>query len=183
VPIWTDRGRRGGYGLDADATMPPINLTPAEATAIALALRAAADSPLALDGRSALTKILNAMSPAGRAGADELAARIHLCDTTADADEILRELGRAISDRRVVELDDVDRRGTTTERRRIEPGQLVRVDGRWYVHGWCHRRQAHRTFRAGRIARIVVLRERSPARDASPLPAALDRGRLALTGS
>src|SRR5690348_1285165 len=39
VPIYVDVGRRGGYTLDKTRTLPPLNFTPAEAVAVAVALR------------------------------------------------------------------------------------------------------------------------------------------------
>src|SRR5687768_8226980 len=49
VPIWAQPGPGGGYGLNTDTTLPPLNLTSAEATALATA-RA---MPFAEAGRSA----------------------------------------------------------------------------------------------------------------------------------
>ena len=33
VPIWAQPGPGGGYGIIAETTLPPLNLTPAEAAA------------------------------------------------------------------------------------------------------------------------------------------------------
>lgn len=38
VPIYAHAGRRGGYAIDETTTLPAVNFTPAEATAVALAL-------------------------------------------------------------------------------------------------------------------------------------------------
>ena len=57
VPIWAQAGRGGGYVLDAAGTLPPLNVTAAEAAAIAVALAAlpaipfAADAPLGVVAR------------------------------------------------------------------------------------------------------------------------------------
>ncbi|MEO1060985.1 MAG: WYL domain-containing protein [Actinomycetota bacterium] len=170
VPIWSTRGRNGGYAIDPAATLPPVNLSPAEATAIAVALTTAPASPLDEAGRTALTKIVNAMSDTGRQGARDLAARIHLVDAPVGATDLLRALGRAIADNRVVEIDYVDRHGVGTDRRTIEPENFLRMQGRWYVNAWCRRRHASRTFLADRIQRVEVLDETSPER---PGPGAL----------
>src|SRR5262249_6444891 len=47
VPIWAQPGPGGGYGLNVDTTLPPLNLTPAEAAAIATALAATRAMPFA----------------------------------------------------------------------------------------------------------------------------------------
>jgi predicted DNA-binding transcriptional regulator YafY len=41
VPIWGAGGRKGGYGLDRNLTLPPLSLTAEEALAIIVALRSA----------------------------------------------------------------------------------------------------------------------------------------------
>src|SRR3712207_7436152 len=51
LPVWAQSGPGGGYVLDAAATLPPVNLTPEQATAIAVALAAQPDGPYAVDGR------------------------------------------------------------------------------------------------------------------------------------
>src|ERR1700731_1458394 len=45
VPIWAQPGPGGGYGLNVDTTLPPLNLTAAEAVAIATALAATRAMP------------------------------------------------------------------------------------------------------------------------------------------
>lgn len=46
VPIYADTGRAGGYGLDKAMTLPPLNFTPAEVVAVAVALHSALRAPL-----------------------------------------------------------------------------------------------------------------------------------------
>src|SRR5437867_13348945 len=64
VPIWAQPGPGGGYGLNVDTTLPPLNLTPAEAAAIATALAATRAMPFAEAGRSALKKLAGVMASA-----------------------------------------------------------------------------------------------------------------------
>src|SRR4051794_36588390 len=45
VPIYAESGRTGGYCLDKARTLPPVNLTPGEAVAMAVALRRLEGSP------------------------------------------------------------------------------------------------------------------------------------------
>ena len=45
VPIWAEPGRTGGYCLDKARTLPPVNLTPGEAVAMALALQGLEGTP------------------------------------------------------------------------------------------------------------------------------------------
>ncbi len=73
VPIYADVGRTGGYTLDKSRTLPPLNFTPAEAVAVAITLSRAEGSPYGRSARTALHKILSAMSAGDGAAADELA--------------------------------------------------------------------------------------------------------------
>ncbi len=50
LPVWAQAGPGGGYVLDEAATLPPVNLTSAQAVALAVALAAQADAPYAVDG-------------------------------------------------------------------------------------------------------------------------------------
>ena len=45
VPIYAEPGRTGGYCLDKARTLPPVNLTPGEAVAMAVALRRLEGTP------------------------------------------------------------------------------------------------------------------------------------------
>src|SRR5690349_9423227 len=58
VPIYAETGRTGGYVLDKSRTLPPVNVTPAEAVAIAVALRRLDGTPFADAARSALQKLV-----------------------------------------------------------------------------------------------------------------------------
>lgn len=53
VPIYVMPGRNGGYALDVDHTLPPLNLSAAEVAAIATALAMSSSTPFAHAGRTA----------------------------------------------------------------------------------------------------------------------------------
>lgn len=99
VPIWATNGRRGGYCLDATMTLPPLNFTPDEAVAVALAM--AGPTPLGEAARSGLAKIVAAMSPAARRGAAALVRRIRVPETGAalPAGRVPAAVVRALADR------------------------------------------------------------------------------------
>ncbi|WP_406674363.1 HTH domain-containing protein [Nonomuraea sp. N2-4H] len=78
VPIYAEPGRKGGYAIDRKVSLPPLNFTPAEAVAIAVALSKAGDQPFGRQARSALRKVVAAMpGPEGEL-ARELARRVLL---------------------------------------------------------------------------------------------------------
>lgn len=153
VPIWATGGPGGGYALDAAATLPPLTFTAGEATAIAAALSTQPGLPFGPDGRSALTKLVGAMSPDGRAEASSLAARVWIRQR-ADAGRapVARVLDEAVRAGVVVVLDYVDGGGRRTAQRPVEPLAFANDWGHWYLLAWCRRRRAGRWFRMDRIA-------------------------------
>ncbi len=78
VPIWAQPGPGGGYGLNVETTLPPLNLTPAEAAALATALAALGAMPLTGAGRSALKKLTAVMAASSRDTASQLLNHIRV---------------------------------------------------------------------------------------------------------
>lgn len=157
VPIWASTGRTGGYSLDTAMTLPPLNFTPTEAAALVVALATCGPTPLADASRTALGKILAAMSPAGRQRAAELTGRIHIAE---DGSEPLKPLPtgpttatvmEALAANRVLDIDYIDRYGVPTGRT-VEPIGLVGIGSCWYLIAWCRMRDSSRVFRIDRIS-------------------------------
>ncbi|MEU8249970.1 YafY family protein [Nonomuraea sp. NPDC048916] len=173
VPIYAEPGRTGGYAIDKKMSLPPLNFTPAEAVAIAVALSRAGDQPFARQARSALRKVVAAMpGPEGEL-ARELARRVMMVAEPAEPGTGVQPLGaegisRAIEDalqrRRVLRIDYTDAKGALTSRD-VEPGVFLGGRGGfWYLVAWCRLRDDVRVFRLDRIAAAVVTAERCPDR-------------------
>jgi predicted DNA-binding transcriptional regulator YafY len=165
VPVYADVGRGGGYTLDKSRTLPPLNFTPAEAVAVAITLARAEGSPYSRSARTALHKIVAAMSANDGAAARELAERVRFI-TRPDAGEpasVPAVIEEAMSARRVVRLGYVDADGTETQRD-VEPVAFTAVSLRWYLIGWCRLRGDHRVFRIDRVRRAALLDEEAPER-------------------
>ena len=163
VPIWATGGPGGGYVLDAAGTLPPVNLTPAQAVAVAVALAGAMDAPFAADGRAALEKILDVMGPGARQEAERLGARVWVRGSQGRPGpaSVVEE---ALLRRRVVAIRYRDGEGTVS-RRRVEPHLLARTGDRWYLIAWCRDREAPRWFRWERIEAADLTTETAPERD------------------
>lgn len=160
VPIWARPGPGGGYGLNADTTLPPLNLTPAEATALAIALAAAPAMPFAGAGRSALAKLSAVMAAAPRDAATELVQFIRVAsDPGEPVDQVAGVLQAALLGAVAVELIYRDRDNQETTRV-VEPAGLFGTGQGWYLAAWCRLRQAPRRFRLDRIARVRLTGER-----------------------
>lgn len=164
VPIYATPGRRGGYALDTTHTLPPLNLTPGEVTAIATALSTEGATPFNTSGRSALRKILAVLRDVDAEGAHAVAERIHRFDTKRPArPRPPAAVEQAILEGRVVTLDYVARNGTGSDRA-VEPLAVVGDSPHWYLWAWCRLREAPRAFRLDRICGAVMHDEVAPDR-------------------
>jgi predicted DNA-binding transcriptional regulator YafY len=163
VPIWATPGPGGGYALDPSTTLPPLNFSPSEAAAIALALATSGPIPFGDAARAALRKVMAAMSAASREGAHALLDRIRLLQRDGlAAAPALRIVERALLDHRVVRLDYQDKHGSVTYGRMVEPLGFVLGEQYTYLHGWCRLRNGPRAFRLDRIRHATITGE--PAR-------------------
>ena len=71
----------------------------------------------------------------------------------AESDATLGAIRRSVTDGVQVEFDYLNARGEH-ERRRVDPLRIESVDTDWYLRGWCHLREAVRTFRLDRISNL-----------------------------
>ena len=171
VPIYAEPGRTGGYTLDKATTLPPVNFTPAEAVAMAVALHALAGTPFHAAARSALRKLVTVMPARDAAAGRHLATRVHLVGDGPPA-PVPAVVSDALLAGRVLEIEYGDRTGALT-RRQIEPMGYVGTRSQWYLVAWCRLRQSIRAFRTDRIASVRSLDEPVP-------PRTLDAGALGI---
>lgn len=125
VPIWAQPGPGGGYGLNIDTTLPPLNLTPAEAAAIATALTATRAMPFAEAGHSALKKVAGVMASASKDTASRLVRQIRVIQGPGSpANRISAVIQQALLDSVAVELTYRDRQARETVRV-VEPVGII----------------------------------------------------------
>ena len=158
IPVEAERGPAGGYRLRPGYRMPPLMLTPTEATAVALGLLAARRDGLDADG--ALAKIRRVLP-------DEVRRRVEALDQTLSftatghepmppkGENLLLLADAALRGRRV-HATYVASDGARSERE-LSPYGVVSHRGRWYVPAHDHGRGAPRALRADRF-RTVQLR-------------------------
>jgi predicted DNA-binding transcriptional regulator YafY len=162
VPIYAEPGRTGGYCLDKAHTLPPVNLTPGEAVAMAVALQRLAGTPFQAAAGSALRKLVAAMQRDDVTAAGDLAGRIHLFGDLGGP-PVPHLLADALSARRVLRISYGGREGVTTVRE-IEPLGYVGKQAHWYLVAWCRLRNGLRVFRTDRILSVAVTTEVPAAR-------------------
>jgi len=154
VPLATKQGRTGGYALDRSMSLPPLNFTAREATAVAVALSRSDHVLFARDARSALHKIVSAMPDRALEEARAAAAKVRLLvHPVPDPDaEVAERIWRAMHDNHVLRIGYIDVGGVETERE-VEPQHVVVGPNGSYLTAWCHLRQDDRVFRMDRITR------------------------------
>ncbi|MEV0293015.1 WYL domain-containing protein [Nocardia sp. NPDC050710] len=157
IPIYADVGRRGGYALEKSMSLPPLNFTPAEAVALAVALQQSTGRPFERAGHSALRKIVAAMSERNVAAARDLATRVRLLDSsdTPRAQRIPSVIEQAIELRRVLRIEYLDRFGAPSARE-VEPISFLHGANGWYLVAWCQLRDSSRCFRLDRIRSVTM---------------------------
>ena len=164
IPVTTEQGRYGGYRLVAGFKLPPMMFTDEETLAVALGLLAARQLGLA----SYAPAIAGAEAKLERVMPDNLKRRVRgIRDTTRVVlprgepsldDQALQILTRAAEDScRVTFNYHSPEHGPMA--RGIDPYGVVFRQGRWYVIGFCHLRQAMRSFRLDRISEVTSQRE------------------------
>jgi predicted DNA-binding transcriptional regulator YafY len=165
VPIWAEPGRTGGYCLDKARTLPPVNLTPGEAVAMAVALQRLEGTPFQSVAGTALRKLVATMQAADADAARDLADRIHLLGGpgTVPPTPVPRLVADALHPRRVLRIGYADRAGASTMRE-IEPLGYVGSAAHWYLMAWCRLRGGLRAFRTDRITSVSVTAEVPPLR-------------------
>ncbi len=167
VPIYADVGRRGGYALDKAMSLPPLNFTPAEAVAVAVALRKMRGAPFQGAGEGALRKIVAAMSDHDAGAARTLAAQVRVLEQATaplEVSSISPMVEQAVSARRILRLDYKDRDGQCTHRE-VEPIALVAGTSGWYLAAWCRLREGVRCFRLDRILDAEITPHPAQTRD------------------
>ena len=177
VPISSTPGPGGGYAIDKTHTLPPVNFTAAEATALAIALSRPGASPLAEALRSAVRKVVGVMPAAEAEAARRLAGRVHLFPHDSDSrPSAARVTEDAVVRSEVVEIRYEDRYGEDTTRQ-VEPLALVGSGQAWYLVGHCRLRDGQRAFRLDRILDARLTGEPAPDRGG---PTIVDNIRVAL---
>jgi predicted DNA-binding transcriptional regulator YafY len=161
VPIYAENGRRGGYVVDAEHTLPPLGMTAEEALVIMVALSAIADSPLAGAARSARQKVLATLPSPVRDRQRALSRQIAVVGDSAGTSAVTGVVNEGLAHGRVIRLHYRGGDGCATCRD-VEPMgwlQARDVERGWYLVAWCRLREGMRGFRWDRIVDAEVLPE------------------------
>jgi predicted DNA-binding transcriptional regulator YafY len=167
IPVEAGRGRYGGHRLRPGYRMPPLMLSTDEAVAITLALALSGGAAFGGAGTGADPPAMTALAKLRHVLPRGVSDRVHavldaVAPPTADTRRPgadpgpVSTLATGVVERRRCRVRHRSTDGTTTVRE-LNPYGLAVVFGSLYVHGWCHLRQARRTFRVDRIDRVDLL--------------------------
>ncbi len=156
MPVETVRGRYGGYRLRPGYKLPPIVFADDEVLGLTLGLLFARHL-----GLSGLVKMADlAISKMVRVMPDALREQAHMLNETLVIEappsswpapaEMIMTLSMATYQRQRIRMR-YNARDDRETAREVDPYGLVFIIGMWYVAGYCHLRQALRTFRIDRI--------------------------------
>ncbi len=161
IPIYSERGPYGGFGLVRGYKMPPLVFTPEEAVTVTLGVGLVAEMWGQLyseAARGALAKLENLLPDEQRS---EVAwARQALIATKlnrADLDQLapsLEMLRQAVREHRTVQITYRAVSRPEMDCRQVNPYALVFRIGWWYLVGYCLLRQEMRSFRIDRIEEV-----------------------------
>lgn len=158
IPVITEQGRYGGYRLVPGFKLPPLMFTEAEVRVVTLALLAVREHNLLEDDvalESVQAKLERVMPAHLKAQAQAMSNTIQFVPSRqSSGHRQLLDLTQATQACQVVSMTYRSPRGESMQRR-FDPYGLVFRAGYWYVGGFCHLRQAQRSFRLDRLSDIV----------------------------
>lgn len=164
-PVNASRGVDGGYQLEAGAALPPLVVDDEEAVALAVGLRAAAQSGVSGIEESAvraLAKVIQVMPQRLRRRVDALrqatVPAVWGEGPSVDA-ATLTTVAQACRDEERLRFGYRSRDGEATERQ-VEPHRLVSLGRRWYLVAYDLTRHDWRSFRLDRLTGPAGSRER-----------------------
>lgn len=161
VPVEGTRGVGGAYRLKPGFRMPPLLFTDEEAFALTLGLKALRHlglSAFAPATEGAAAKLGRVLPEALRQSVEAMDGVIALEPgpwvVSTPADFLIR-VSTAIRTRRRITFEYQSHAGANSKRG-LEPYGVAHLDGRWYLVGRCLQREALRTFRLDRTARLEL---------------------------
>lgn len=167
IPVEPMAGRTGGYWLRPGYRLPPLMFSTEEAIGLSIALmtaRASRDEELPQSVAQALGKISRVLPQTLRDQIDAIREAMSLPGSRYPRPDefpipaVLATLSQATLAHHSVWFR-YGRPNGEESARKVDPYGVVVINGRWYLHAWCHLRKGTRTFRIDRIRRVDLLPE------------------------
>lgn len=164
LPLAYSAEERGWYYTEPVFALPAIELTEGDLVAVLLAEKLARQyrgTALGHQIEAAFAKILSAVTDVISVDLNAL-AEAHSFEAAATTEpnfETIRNLGRAINERRRIRMDYFTAARGELNTRQADPLHLRNALGEWYLIAWDHLRQAPRDFLISRIRALAVTEE------------------------
>jgi len=165
VPIYTEKGKRGGISLLPNFVLNKSLLNEKEQNEIISALQGL-QAVKAVDTSGILQKLSAVFN---KTITPDSWLDIDFTNWSFSQENIFHNSKDGILESKIVEFDYYDAHGNKTNRR-IEPIQLWFKSGAWYLKGYCLTKESVRTFKTGRIRNLVLTEEYFQKRDISAIP-------------
>ncbi|EQB87713.1 putative DNA-binding transcriptional regulator YafY [Clostridium punense] len=162
VPLYSEKGRYGGYKLLETYKIPPISFTPQETYAMFFAIKTIEllkSTPFKAEYSTIQEKFLGSVSSKVKATLEQLGSRISF-GTVKIANEcpMLEDLLYAIMKPSVLKI--LYQTPQKTTERRIQPIGIFADYGNWYCPAFDVDKNQYRIFRCDRIKKIEPLKEK-----------------------
>jgi len=157
---------------NADYLARPVRFSPAEATALVVALRTMVEAAPD-EARDVIERTMAKLEQAAGQDGEEL-LRLHVAPTPLETSAVVPVLESAMRNGRQVELTYHVPSRDEESRRVVDPRGLARVEDLLYLDAWCHTAQGDRAFRVDRILDATELD--TPVADAGARPRDLTGG-------
>lgn len=157
IPIGAEAGT--GYFINEGYNMRPVALTPDEASALIVGAKLIshnADVAVNRDFQNALFKIKAILRPLAKQNADILSQHIEVLGSKPDRNLFISEIQRAITEKKVLNIQYVSLRDPKPVERMVECVGLCNYSGNWHLFAWCRLRKDYRDFRLDRIANLSI---------------------------
>jgi len=166
IPIYSERGPHGGFSLVRGYKMPPLIFSPEEAVAVYLGTSLVGE----MWGRLYQQAALGAMAKLDNVLPDEqrgevawaqrslVATGMHRADPVL-LSPLLEKIRQGTRQYRQIKMNYLGSTRKDPVERNIDPYALVHRTGWWYLVGYCHLRNAMRTFRVDRIQNLEILEQ------------------------
>lgn len=164
IPIYSVNGVHGGYGLMEEYKVDKRLLNSSDLENILTALSGLEQILISEEVGVTIKKIEAMVNPLSPKGSIQLS--FYDWEGRSEIRQTLKICQEAISKRRLVSFDYMDKNGAKTQRI-IEPYQLHFSEMSWYLKGFCLQRMQYRTFKLSRIDHLDLDKKTFNPRDDS----------------
>ena len=161
IPVMSIRGRNGGFKLMDSYVLPASFMTKEEFEVSISAMESIFNQLGSKTLESAIQK-LKSVNKKSEGTLNVKSGNLVIDEgewgKVGSANEKLKEVEKAIENKKVLRLTYHDRNGEVTERL-AEPYLILFKQGVWYVYAYCRLRKDFRLFKVSRIADVTELKE------------------------